>query len=82
MAHSGSRRAVLSLMMMAGWAGFAGGAEHPGNVYVEGGDVRIVVPPTWLGWSAVGACDPAHDVTHEGGVTGLGGGVCSSFVGS
>lgn len=31
----------------------APGSEHPGNVYVAGEDVRIAIPPTWAGWTAI-----------------------------
>lgn len=28
-------------------------SEHPGNVFLQGEDVRVTVPSTWAGWTAV-----------------------------
>jgi hypothetical protein len=32
---------------------FAAAAEHPGNVFLQGENVRIAVPAAWSGWRAV-----------------------------
>jgi len=28
-------------------------AEHPGNVFLAGEDVRVTVPKTWAAWRAI-----------------------------
>ena len=44
--------ALILFVAMVG-ARNAYGADHPGNVFVVGDDVRIAVPATWTAWRAI-----------------------------
>jgi hypothetical protein len=55
--YSGSKidtmKTKLALILALLIARAALGAEHPGNVFVAGDDVRIMVPAKWNGWRAI-----------------------------
>jgi hypothetical protein len=46
-----TRRTLLCLSMLLAPLGRS--SEHPGNVFLQGEDVRVTVPAAWAGWSAI-----------------------------
>jgi hypothetical protein len=43
----------ILLLISLSFAQSALAAEHPGNVFLAGDDVRVAVPKTWSGWRAI-----------------------------
>lgn len=60
------RRAIwtarVAFLFAALLASAARGADHRGNVFVAGDDVRIPVPADWTGWRAIDV--DGHEVAH------------------
>jgi hypothetical protein len=53
--HAADRIGLMRILLLISlfFAQYACAADHPGNVFLAGDDVRVAVPKMWAGWRAI-----------------------------